>query len=88
MSGAPMVYQQLKEEKADFTEIKRTLYTAFGTDPSVTYQQFIARRLLPGEIVDVYLTDLRKLSVAFVGLNDRMLGRAFVAGLVDNVSRL
>lgn len=51
----------------------------------MAYQQFTERRLLLGETVDVYLTDLRKLSVPFGGMNDWMLGCAFVAGWFDEV---
>ena len=85
--GAYAVYQQLKDE-ADLDEIKHALYTAFGMDESLAWKQFIGRRLCPGETVDVYLADLRKLSVAFGGVSDRVLGCAFMEGLPEDVSRL
>ena len=44
--GAYIVYQQLGDEP-DWDEIKHSLYTVFGTDPFVAWQQFISWRLHP-----------------------------------------
>lgn len=85
--GAYAVYQHLKND-ADLEEIKRALYTAFGTDSFIAWKQFVGRRLEPGETVDVYLADLRKLAVPFGGATDCILECAFLVGLPDNVSRL
>ena len=38
--------------------------------------------------MDVYLADLRKLAVPFGGATDCILGCAFLAGLLDDTSRL
>ena len=84
--GAHTVYQQLRD-KPDWDEIKHCLYTAFGTDPFVAWQQFICRRLHPRELVNVYLANLRKLSVPFV-VNDKILSCAFFIGLPENISKL
>jgi len=57
------VYQQLPpDDKKDFGKIKQALYTAFAADSFVAYEQFIARKLQPGETVDVFLAELRKLA--------------------------
>ena len=85
--GAYAVYQQLGDEP-DWDEIKHSLYTAFGTDPFVAWQQFIYRRLHLRETVDVYLADLRKLSVPFSGVIDKILSCAFLVGLPEDISRL
>lgn len=85
--GAYAVYQQLGDEP-DWDEIKQSLYTAFGTDPFVAWQQFTSRTLQPKETVDVYLADLRKLSVPFGGVNDKILSCAFLVGLPEEVSKL
>ena len=45
-------------------------------------------RLQPGETVDVFLAELRRLAVPFGGLSDNMLSCAFVAGLPDTVKQL
>ena len=42
MGGTYSVYQQLKE-KANLDEIKHAFYTAFGTDESNAWRQFIGR---------------------------------------------
>lgn len=81
------MYQQLKEEqKNDFTKINR-LFIWPLKQTHVSYQQ-LECRLLPVEMVDVYLADLWKLSVLFRGMNDQMLGCAFIAGLLDEISQL
>ena len=86
-TGAYIVYQQLKEE-ANLNEIKHALYTAFGTDESITWRRFIGRWLLPRETIDVYMTDLRKLLVPFEGISDQILRHAFLEGLPIDVSWL
>ena len=85
--GAYTVYKQLGDD-AGLEEINQALYAAFGADPFVAWRWFTKRRLEPGEMVDVYLDDLRRLAVLFGGANKRILGCAFLAGLPDNASRL
>ena len=64
--GAYAVYLQLSEEKrADFARIKDVLYTAFALNPVTAYKQFAVRCLRPGEAVDVFLAELRKLVIQF-----------------------
>ena len=48
----------------------------------------MTRRLQPGETVDVFLAELRRLAVPFGGLIDKMLACAFVGGLPDTVMQL
>ena len=48
----------------------------------------MGRRLQPGETVDVFLAELRRLAVPFRGLSGKMLACAFVAGLPDTVKQL
>jgi len=87
--GAFAVYQQLTSaDKKDFDKIKRALYTAFAADSFLAYEQFIARKLQPGETVDVFLAELRKLATSLGGLSDKVLSCAFVAGLPDAVRQL
>ena len=87
--GAFAVYQQLTSaDKKDFEKIKRALHTAFAADSFLAYEQFIARKLQPGETVDVFLAELRKLATSLGGLSDKVLSCAFVAGLPDAVRQL
>ena len=87
--GACAVYQQLSEEKrADFACIKDVLYTAFALSPVTAYKQFAARRLHPGETVDVYLAELRNLATQFGGMTERGLVCAFIAGLPEYAENL
>ena len=84
--GAFAVYQQLTaEDKADSGKIKFALKTAFAVDAFTAYELFVARRLQPGETVDVYLAELRRLAVPFGGLPEKALVSAFVAGLPDGL---
>ena len=85
--GAYAVYQQLGDD-ASLEEIKQALYAAFGADPFVAWRQFTEQRLEPDETVDVYLADLRKLAVPFGSATPCILGCAFLAGLLDDTSRL
>ena len=87
--GAFNVYKQLSEAKKKSPDaIKAALQSSFGPDRFVAYEQFIDRRLRPGEAADVLVADLRKLSASFGGLPDEALGCAFVAALPENVRQL
>lgn len=87
--GAFAVHQQLSEsEKKDIKKVKEALYSAFSVDQFVAYESFTARRLKSGEAVDVYLADLRRLSLLFGGVSETALACAFVAGLPDAVRQL
>ena len=87
--GAFAVYQQIpKANKKDAAKVKEALTISFGQDRFIAYEQFVTRRLQPGESVDVLLADLRKLANAFGGVPDGALGCAFVAALPDNVRQL
>ena len=86
--GAFAVYQQLSEDgKRDYGYIKDALLTAFAMDSCAAYAQFVMRRLRPNETVDVFLAELRKLSVPFEGMTKRGLEAAFVHGLPDYARR-
>ena len=87
--GAFAVYQQLPlAEKKDFSNIKQALRTAFAADSFLAYEWFIVRKLQPGETVDVFLAELRKLAASLGVLPDKVLSCAFVAGLPDAVRQL
>ena len=87
--GAFAVYQQLPDaDKRDSGKITKALRTAFAVDSFTAYEQFVGRRLQPGETVDVFLAELRRPTVPFGGLSDNMLACAFVAGLPDTVKQL
>ena len=87
--GAYAVYQQLSEEKrTDFACIKDILYTEFALSPVTAYKQFAARRLRPGETVDIFLVELHKLATQFGGMTERGLICAFIAGLPEHAENL
>ena len=87
--GAFAVYQQVPDaDKLNVGKITKALRTAFAVDSFTAYEQFVRRRLQPGETVDVFLAELRRLAVPFGGLSDKMLACAFVAGLPDTVKQL
>ena len=52
------------------------------------YKQFAARRLRPGETVDVFLAELRKLAIQFGGMTERGLVCAFIPGLPEHAEKL
>lgn len=87
--GAFAVYQQLDaDEKSDYESIKAALYKAFAIDPATAWEQFEARTLRTGETVDVYLAELKKLTVLFGGLPERALAYKFLAGLPTGAKQL
>ena len=87
--GAFAVYQQLSDtEKQSADSIKSALKAAFAVDAFSAYEQFVSRRLLPGESCDVFLAELRRLGQLFGGVSDKTLCCAFVAGLPDNVRHI
>lgn len=87
--GAFAVYQQLSaEEKCDYESIKAALYKAFATDPATAWEQFEARTIHLGETVDVYLAELKKLTVLFGGLPERALAYKFLSGLPAGAKQL
>ena len=78
-SGVFAVYQQLKQEKkGDFSQIESALSTAFPMDGFPAKEQFAEQDLHPGESVDVYLAELRRLSVLFGGMSNHGMACAFV----------
>ena len=86
--GAYAVYQQLSEEtRADFACIKDVSYTAFALNPVTAYKQFTARRLRPGETVDVFLAELRKLATQFGGMTELGFVCAFIAWLPEHAEK-
>lgn len=87
--GAYAVYQQLSEdERRDFACIKSALFTAFALDSVSAWKEFTARKLRPGETVDVYLAELRRLAVLFGGISEKGLTCAFIAGMPESVEEL
>ena len=81
------VYEQLEEEaQGDAAKIESALVTAFGVDAFQAYEEFRTRVRRPGEPVDVFLSDLRRLA-SLAGVNsDALLRSAFVVGLPQVVS--
>lgn len=87
--GAFAVYQQIGlEDRKHVGKVKEALLTAFAVDAFAAYEQFTARRLKPGESVDVFLADLRRLAKLFGGLSETGLACAFIVGLPDSVRQL
>ena len=77
-----------KKIKKDFDRIKAAQYTAFAVDGFMASDQFVDRWVHHGESVDVYLGELRRLSVLFGEISDQGLACAFVRGLPDRVKSL
>lgn len=61
--GAFAVYEGLDEKvKSDFEQLTEALRKAFSVNRFTAFNQFIDRRLLPGESVDVFVSDLKRLA--------------------------
>ena len=83
--GAFSVYQNI-EKKNVYAEVKAALLLAFSTNAYVSYDQFQSRKLVPGESVDVFVADLKRLA-ALVDpvVSDNWIKCALVAGLPQTV---
>ena len=85
--GAFEVYRMLPDTvKKDYAELRKSLLQAFSSDPVNAYEEFNARKLRPGESVDVFLADLRRLAgLVDSSAGDQWLKCAFIAGLPDHL---
>ena len=82
--GAFAVWSQLPvASRNSLEDVKKALYAAFALDEHAAYDSFTSRRLQPGESVDVFLADLRRLAALFGGVPDRALACAFISGLPE-----
>ena len=80
------VYAQLPtDDKKNVAKVKEALTKAFSIDCYSAYERFSSRRLKPGETVDAFLADLKRLGSICGGVPDKLLQCAFVAGLPDSV---
>ena len=81
------VYEQLSdEEKDDAEKIKEALTEAFGQSKFSAYDSFRQRSWVPGEAVDVFLSDLRRLARLAGVHSEELIRCAFVCGLPVDVS--
>jgi hypothetical protein len=81
------VYDQMPDDdKADAEKIERTLLDAFAQDTFAAYDSFRQRYWTPGEVVDVYLADLRRLARLADIESDKVIRSAFICGLPADVS--
>ena len=48
--------------KQNFIRLKAALTSAFSLNSFAAYEAFVCRRFIPGEAVDVHLSDLRRLA--------------------------
>lgn len=87
--GAFSVYQQISvEDKKEYEKIKSALISAFAVDKFTAYDEFISRKIRPGEAVDVYLSELKRLASIIGNVSDSVVMCAFVNGLPEQVRRL
>lgn len=85
--GAFAVYDGLTDAvKSDYTALTEALTQAFSANCFQAYEEFISRRLVPGESVDVYASDLKRLAKLIDPLvSDEWIKSGFVHGLPRDV---
>ena len=88
LDGAALaVYEQMDEAaRNDITKIEDALITAFGLDRFQAFEEFRVRIRQPGEPVDVFMSELRRLADLAGVCSDDLLCSAFVVGLPRMVS--
>lgn len=74
------------ESKKDAVRIKQRLREAFDEDPYTAYEKLISKRL-QGEQMDIYLTDIKKLTKAAGIIDENLIKRTFVVGLPVRISK-
>ena len=72
------MYKHLSEEKGSFGAIRDALLTAFAMDSFAAYRQF----------VNVYLADLKRISMLFGGVMKQCLKAAFIDGFPERIWQL
>ena len=83
---ANFVVEQLRsEQKKDFNEVERALVEAFAPDVFEAYEMFSERKWIPGEPVDVFMIELRRLG-SRAAVPESMYRLAFMKGLPKEVS--
>ncbi|XP_054267042.1 uncharacterized protein LOC128989196 [Macrosteles quadrilineatus] len=85
--GAFAVYDGLTDAvKSDYSALTQALQQAFSANCFQAYEEFISRRLLPGESVDVYASDLKRLAKLIdSSVSDEWIKSSFVHGLPREV---
>ena len=87
--GAFAVYQSIADaDKKVYDKVKQKLLDAFSADATVAYEELQARKLAPGEAVDVYLADVNRLArLVDTAVSETWIKCAFIAGLPDDTKR-
>ena len=77
-TGGSFVMHQVvnKEIKGDFDAMKDARLTAFAMNSLATYAQFVKCHLRPEEPMDVFLANLKRISVPFGGMMNQGLKAA------------
>jgi formamidopyrimidine-DNA glycosylase len=81
------VYDQISDAEKDCADdVEKALLNAFGQNKFAAYDVFRQRSWCPGEAVDVFLADLRRLAGLADIEDDELIRCAFVCGLPPDVS--
>ena len=81
------VYDELSEEsKGSIQKIEQALLSAFAQNRYSAYDTFRQRNWCPGEAVDVYMSDVRRLARLAKIENDDVIRCAFIRGLPSDIS--
>lgn len=85
--GAFAVYDGLSEDvKKNYVSLTQALQQAFSVNSFQAYELFIQKRLLPGESVDVYASELKRLAKLIDPfVSDEWIKNATVHGLPPDV---
>jgi len=88
VGGAYSVYKSLSVDvKEDYAKLKQALLEAFSVDKFMAYEQFSRRKLEPGEQVDVFAADLKRLAALISkAQQEQFVLCAFIQGLPTDVS--
>ena len=80
------VYEHMPEAEKNASKIEATLLNAFAMNPFAAYDTLRQRNWLPGESIDGYCSDLRRLAKLAKVEGDQFLKCAFISGLPTDIS--
>ena len=85
-SFLPLFLELSEESKGSIQKIEQALLSAFAQNRYSAYDTFRQRNWCPGEAVDVYMSDVRRLARLAKIENDDVIRCAFICGLPSDVS--
>ena len=88
VGGAFAVYERLKDGvKKDYKQLKKALVEAFSLNKIKAFEEFVVRKLQFDEPIDIYVSDICRLSNLVAVVSDDWIISKVVSGLPESMKR-